>query len=116
MQTANCPQEGGEMVGYVHTKRSPLYGVDSWSKCSEICQSQPDCQHWQWNENKECWSVKSFSSFVGTYNGVFAGAKSCPLTSQSLLTLCPTKGCSADMWMQTTTESDSFYDSETNLG
>ena len=110
LETTICPQIGGEFVGAINTKRFPVFGIESWVDCSYICSSQDDCQHWQWmSDTKVCYSVKSFSEF--RYNrDVTAGARNCPINSQSLFNLCPTRGDDSYMWRKTTPGDSAFYD------
>ena len=103
--------------GIIHTDRSPIFGVSSYLECSEICQNQANCLHWQWKENGgECSSVEIFDSFIRSEERVLAGARSCPLTSQSLLSMCPTSGDNTDMWQATSFENNASYDPEIKLG
>ena len=103
--------------GIIHTDRSPIFGVSSYHECSEICQNQQNCLHWQWKENGgECSSIEIFEGFIRSEERVFAGAHSCPLTTQSLLSMCPTSGDNTDMWQVTTSENFVSYNPEINLG
>ena len=105
------------MVNMVNTSRSPIFGVGSHLECSEICHNQANCLHWQWKVNGgECSSVEIFDTFTRSEERVFTGARSCPLSSQSLLSMCPTSGDNTDMWQATAPENDLFYDPEIKLG
>ena len=115
MQTIDCPQIGGKMFDVTETERSPLFGIETWTKCASVCQYQPDCQHWQWNSTtEECKSVIEFSGFTAEEN-VYTGARNCPITAQSLLSLCPTNGPGSFMWRETTPTNDAFYDPQFRL-
>merc|ERR1719259_1239326 len=55
-----------------------------------------------------CSSVSSFTGFDST-SGFVTGARNCPISSQSLVTLCPSKGQYSYMWRDTAEGDDAFF-------
>ena len=112
-QTAMCPQQGGEFTNMNQTHFSPISDITTWINCAKQCKDQINCNHWQWmkNENK-CFIVTSFDGSHRSDN-VFSGHRTCPLESNNLFGLCPTKGDNSQMWRKTNSE---FYDSSIGIG
>ena len=115
IQTVDCPQVGGQMVNMVQTTISPIYGINNWLDCADICQNNLDCQYWQWSEpTSACYSVASFTGFIAA-DGFVTGARNCPLSTDSLVTLCPSKGSNSLMWRDTTEENGEFFNPGSTL-
>ena len=53
IQTADCPQVGGQMANMVQTTHSPVYGITDWPTCANICQGLSECKYWQWDEENQ---------------------------------------------------------------
>ena len=103
------------MVNMVQTTISPMYGITDWVDCADICQNNFDCRYWQWNEvTAACYSVANFTGFTARV-GFVTGARNCPLSTDSLVTLCPSKGSNALMWRYTTEENAEFFIPGSNL-
>ena len=112
-QTALCPQEGGEFTIMNQTKRSPVYGSKKWTDCANHCKNQPDCNYWQWQESEmKCITVSSFDGF-NSHDNVFSGHRTCPLESNTLFSLCPTKGDNSHMWRKSASR---FYSPSIDIG
>ena len=102
------------------TTTSPIYGITNWQNCADICQTNPECQYWQWSVTATCWSVTSFTGFTedGYYPGSNAddyvtGARNCPLSTDSLVTLCPSRGSNSLMWRDSNEENGKFIPEST---
>ena len=97
------------MVNMMQTTFSPIYGITNWLKCADICLNNIDCQYWQWSEQSAaCFSATNFTGFNAT-EGFVTGARNCPLSTQSAITLCPSKGSNSLMWRNTTDENSNFF-------
>ena len=120
IQTADCPQVGGRMLDMTQTTMSPIYGITNWPNCADICQNNPECQYWQWSQvTATCWSVTNFTGFTGdgyvpgsNADDYITGARNCPLSTDSLVTLCPSRGSNSLMWRY----SDGEYSKEKEYG
>ena len=102
------------MLNMKQTGVSPIYGITSWRKCADICQSNSECQYWQWTpviagssaDSAGCYIVTNFTGFTtdgfdpngSTADGIVTGARNCPLSTDTLTTLCPSKGANSLMW------------------
>ena len=109
IQTADCPQVGGQMVHMAQTKHSPVYGITDWQTCANICQGLSKCNYWQWDEkNAACHSVVMFAGFNAAA-GFVTGAQNCPISTNSLVTLCPSRGSNSLMWRDANQQNNAFF-------
>ena len=101
------------MLNMMQTGVSPIYGITSWIKCADICQNKKECQYWQWTpvqthgsaDTAACYIVTNFTGFTtdgyapgSTADGIVTGARNCPLSTDTLTNLCPSKGANSLMW------------------
>ena len=97
------------MVNMTQTTTSPIYGITDWLKCADICRKNLDCKYWQWSEpTAACYSVINFTGFNAT-EGFVTGTRNCPISTDSVVTLCPAKGSNSLMWRNTTDENGNFF-------
>ena len=111
IQSADCPQRGGQMTNIENsqTTASPIYGITNWLKCAEICKNIIDCRYWQWSEATDaCYSVVNFTGFIAA-DGFVSGARNCPTSTDSPISLCPLKGSNSLMWRYTHEEHNVFF-------
>ena len=117
------------MLNMVQTGVSPIYGITSWLKCADICQSKKECQYWQWTpvqtrgsaDTAACYIVTNFTGFTtdgfdpngSTADGIVTGARNCPLSTDTLTTLCPSKGANSLMWRDSNEKNGKFIPEST---
>ena len=54
-------------------------GVDSWSKCHQLCRDNKECKVWSWGTAKWCYLRKTTITGLSSTNGYISGTRECDM-------------------------------------